>query len=89
MIDNQNLIELTLMIIQIIILVGLFKIYYDNYKTVKMDFAIGLLLFTSILIVANVFSIITILTSQDFLPIVENLIELTGIAVLYYIARKY
>ncbi|OQD58383.1 hypothetical protein MBBAR_17c00230 [Methanobrevibacter arboriphilus JCM 13429 = DSM 1125] len=89
MIGVQETIEIVLIIIQIIILVGLFKIYYTNYRKVKIGFAIGLLLFTTILIMGNIFALVTLFTSKSFLPIVENSIELAGVAVLYYMARKY
>ncbi|MBZ9570962.1 hypothetical protein KQY27_05325 [Methanobrevibacter sp. TMH8] len=89
MIDAQKIIEIILVIIQIIILMGLFRIYYNNYRKVKIGFAIGLLLFTVILIIGNVFALISLFTSESFLPIVENLIELIGIGLLYYISRRY
>lgn len=89
MIDAQKIIEIALVIIQIIILIGLFRIYYNNYRKVKIGFAIGLLLFTVILIIGNIFALISLVTSESFLPIVENSIELIGIGLLYYISRKY
>lgn len=90
MFDTQHIIELILMTLQIVILVGLFKIYYNNYKKVKINFALGLLLFASILIIGNVFASISIfIPSEKFLSVMENLLELAGLIVLYYIARKY
>lgn len=90
MIDNKEIIELILMIVQIIVLLALFRIYFKNYRTIKMPFTIGILLFISLLIIGNLFAAITIFTStNNYLTITENTIELIGILVLYYLTTKY
>ncbi|KZX17400.1 hypothetical protein MBCUT_02680 [Methanobrevibacter cuticularis] len=78
-----------IVLIKLIILGRLFSIFLQNYFKFKARFTIGLLTFTSLIIIENVFTLATILLSIDLLmPLIENIIELMGIIVLYILIAK-
>lgn len=50
---NLGFLDILVSLANIILLIGLFYIYWDSYKKVKSQFTIGLMLFATLLLLQN------------------------------------
>ncbi len=98
-----NYIALSLGIINVSLMMGLLYSYYRTYKAVKSGFTIGLLYFTCLILIQNIF-VSLFLAIQLFFPgpnmdITEvhepvkpllfiNMIQLVALSILYKITMK-
>ena len=85
-------------IINICLLLGLLYVYWNNYKTVKSEFSIGLLFFASVFLLKSILFIIGIIVwaagigtpfggaERGIPPIfLLNIIEMIALAILFKI----
>lgn len=91
-------ITVLLKIVLFIILFGLFKIYLDSYKKIKISYTVGLLLFSGILLFFNFASLIAVL-SNLFIPqnpdfptftksmLIETIVQLIAMGILFKVTR--
>ncbi|BBL61009.1 hypothetical protein MARBORIA2_17380 [Methanobrevibacter arboriphilus] len=91
---------LTLKIITLILLLGLFSIYRKSYKKIKIGYTIGLIVFALLLMIKSIIEISVtlymistgdpnlslVLQDRDLLPAT---IEVIAIGVLYKITKDY
>ena len=98
-----NYIALSLGIINVCLMMGLLYSYYRTYKEVKSGFTIGLLYFTSLILIQNIF-VSLFLAIQLLFPgpdivltevhepvkplLIINLIQLVALSILYKITMK-
>ena len=98
-----NYIALSVGIINVCIMMGLLHSYYRTYKTVKSGFTVGLLYFTSLILIQNIFTTLFLAIQFFMVPtdvvlteihepvkplLFINLIQFVALTILYRITHN-
>lgn len=89
--EVMKVIAISIGIANICLLLGLLYIYVSNYKNIKSEFTLGLVIFASFFLLQNIFmvAVIALSTELDKPPMGGfMLIELIALAILFKITWK-
>ena len=87
-----KIVSIIVIIMNILILSHLAYMYYNNYKEIKIDLTLGLLIFVSVFMIKNILALlISLNVASDRFPIVlfESGIELIAFIILYKMTMNY
>ena len=84
----QDVVTLVIIVLNIILTLALFGIYYKNHRLVKSKLTLGLLFFALMFLLENIADLALYNVGFTTLQFAVNLLEMIGLFILLYVTWK-